>query len=199
MKIYGLTGGIAAGKSEVARRLIELQIPVIDADKIGHEVLEAGGAAEQAVIGLFGESILSRGIIDRDKISAIVFKDPEALKKLNATVHPAIRLEMGRRCAALAEQGAKYAVIEAALLAEDGKVSEMFDGLIVVTCPADIRVRRLVQDRGMSEQEAIRRVEAQTPPEKKEALADWLIHNAGDLASLTEQLEAIVGDLKSDD
>lgn len=197
MKIYGLTGGIAAGKSEVARLLAELQIPVIDADKIGHEVLSPGGAAEQAVVELFGDAILTHGIIDRDKISAIVFKNPAALKNLNAAVHPAIGLEMGRRCAALAEGGEEYAVIEAALLAEDGKVGEMFDGLIVVSCPVDIRVRRLVEDRGMSEEEAMRRVKAQSPPENKEALARWVIQNTGDLATLRERIETVVRELKS--
>ena len=195
MKIYALTGGIAAGKSEAGRRFVTLGFPVIDSDRIGHEALEPGGAAEKQVLEAFGDDILSGGRIDREKLAAIVFADTEALERLNRLVHPAVLQEIAGRSAKLAEEGHDAAIIEAALHAEDGKLREGFAGLIVVHCPPEQRVRRLMQDRGMSEEEAIGRIEAQTPPETKLHLAGWVIMNTGDIAHLHEQVDAIAKEL----
>ncbi len=195
MKIYALTGGIAAGKSEASRRFEELGIPVIDSDRIGHEALEPGGPAEKQVIEAFGDEILTEGRIDREKLAAIVFADPDALEQLNQLVHPAVIEAIAVRTAKLAEEAHDAAIIEAALHAEDGKLREGFAGLIVVHCPREVRIRRLIKSRGVSEEEALRRVEAQTPPETKLHLARWVIMNTGDISHLHEQVDAIAKEL----
>ena len=195
MNIYALTGGIAAGKSEVGRRFETLGIPVIDSDRIGHEALKPGGAAEKKVLEAFGDEILTEGRIDREKLAGIVFADPEALERLNLLVHPAVLQTIAERSAKLAEEGHDTAIIEAALHAEDGKLREGFAGLIVVHCPPDVRVRRLIESRGMSEEEAIGRIEAQTPPETKLHLARWVIMNEGGIPQLHEQVDAIAKEL----
>lgn len=191
MKIYGLTGGIASGKSEAARRFRELAVPVIDADKIGHALIEPGGAAEAEVLAAFGGDILSDGRIDRAKLGQRVFADRAELEKLNAIVHPAIKAEVARRAAALAEEGHEFVVIDAALLGEGGKIAGYIDGLALVLAPVATRLERLVQQRGCTEAEAKRRIEAQTPPERKIPLADWIIQNDGTLDALRARVDDV--------
>ncbi len=194
MRIYGLTGGTGSGKSEAARRFAELGVPIIDADAIGHAVIARGGAAENAVIAAFGPEIVSHGAIDRAKLGARVFRDADARGRLNAIVHPAIGTAIATRCAALAEEGHDAAIIDAALLAENGKKDDYLSGLIVVTCPLDLRVRRLTALRRIDEPEARRRIAAQTPPERKLAIADWVIDNSGSKEELRARVDAIAGE-----
>jgi len=191
MRLYGLTGGIGAGKSEAARRFAEHGIPVLDADKLGHEVLEAGGAAEAAVRSAFGPEILSGGAIDREKLGALVFSDATSRARLNAIVHPAIHTAVAQRCAALAQSGHRAAIVEAALIGEGGKRDPWLDGLILVLADAAVRIERLRERRGMPMEEAARRIAAQTPPEEKQAITDWVIKNNGGLAELHAQVDAI--------
>lgn len=195
MRIYALTGGIGSGKSEAARHFEAIGIPVIDADRIGHEVLEPGGAAERGVIDAFGEAVLTGGRIDRRKLAARVFGDSSALKLLNSLSHPAVLQEIGRRTAALAAAGHTRAIIEAALHAEDGRLADWMEGLILVTSPEALRIERLARHRGMPEAEARARIAAQTPPERKAAIARWIIKNDGDLAHLHKQVERVARNL----
>ncbi len=191
MRIYALTGGIGSGKSEAAKLFESLGIPVIDADRIGHEVIEPGGSAERGVIDAFGETILTDGRIDRKKLADRVFGDRDALARLNSLTHPAVLQQIGRRTAELAGAGHGRAVIEAALHAEDGKLADWMAGLVLVTCPEVLRIERLVRGRGMSETEARARIASQTPPEKKAPLARWIITNDGDLGQLKKQVAKI--------
>lgn len=191
MKIYGLTGGIASGKSEASKRFMEIGIPVLDADIIAHEIIEPGGAATEKVIEAFGEGILTCGKIDRDKLGAIVFGNDEALKRLNAIVHPSVRMEIGMRSAALAEEGHEAIILDAALIAEDGKLGPEMSGLILVMCRAETRLERLKELRGMTEKEGMLRISAQTSPEKKLPLATWVIDNSKDIAHLRDQVDRI--------
>jgi dephospho-CoA kinase len=195
MRIYALTGGIGSGKSEAARRFEALGIPVIDADRIGHEIIEPGGEAERGVIDAFGEDILSNGRIDRKKLADRVFGDPGALRLLNALTHPAVLREIARRTANLATAGNEKAIIEAALHAEDGTVADWMAGLILVSCPEEMRAERLVRHRSMTPEEARVRIAAQTPPERKAPLARWIIQNDGDLNHLQEQVEQVAREL----
>lgn len=195
MKIYALTGGIGSGKSEAARRFAALGIPVIDADRIGHEVIEPGGPAERGVIEAFGTAIVTDGRIDRKKLAARVFGDRQALDRLNALTHPAVLQEIGKRTAEWANAGHRVAIIEAALHAENGTLADWMAGLILVTCPEPIRVERLQRDRGMTPEESRARIASQTPPEKKAPLAKWIIENDGDLAHLQAQVERIAKEL----
>ncbi len=195
MRIYGLTGGTGSGKTEVAERFLATGIPVVDADRIGHALIAPGGAAVDAVRNAFGDRILSCGRIDREKLGRIVFTDADARNRLNAIVHPAIRSEIHARCAALADEGHGLAVVDAALIAEDGQRELCLDGLIVVACARDIRLRRLMVQRGLTEEEANRRIDAQTPPEKKVPLADYVIENKGTLQELHARADALAKEL----
>lgn len=195
MRIFGLTGGIGAGKSEAANRFRERGIPVIDADRIGHETLEPGGAAEQRVIDAFGDRILSDSRIDRQKLGEVVFNDEEARHRLNAIVHPAILQEVSNRIAELDQTGHDVAIVEAALLAEDGRLQDWMAGLILVTSPEDTRVQRLTGRRGMTQADARARIRAQTDPAQKAELAQWVIENDGDLENLYAQVDAVAKEI----
>ncbi len=198
MRIYGLTGGTGSGKSAAARHFETLGIPVIDADRVGHEVIEPGGTAEEAVRSAFGNDVVTENAIDREKLGALVFRDPVARETLNGIVHPAIRLEMANRCAQYAAEGHDVVIIDAALLAENGTLDDYFAGLILVLAPLETRVARLTGPRAIPEDEARRRIAAQRPPEDKVALARWVIENSGTLDELHEQVARISGELKHD-
>lgn len=199
MKLYGLTGGIGSGKSEAARHFEAVGIPVIDADQAGHDVIAPGGVAEAAVLDAFGQEIRAHGRIDREKLAARVFRDAQARSRLNAIVHPAIMEAVARRCAQLALSSKNTVIVEAALLGENGQREPWLTGLILVLCPEELRVHRLTTDRAMNTEEARRRIQAQTPPESKRAIADWVIENSGDIASLHAQVEAISEVLRNAD
>ncbi len=195
MRIYGLTGGTGSGKSEVAKHFAKRGIPVIDADKVGHSLLEPGGAAVDAVIEAFGHGILTNGRIDRAKLGDIVFAEREARRRLNAVVHPLLTRAIAEQCAALARQGRKVAIIDAALLAEGGKRDAWLDGLIVVTCSPEIRRRRLVEACDITPERAQQRIAAQTPPETKVPLADWVIENEGALEELRACVDQVADEI----
>ncbi|MBI1319724.1 MAG: dephospho-CoA kinase [Candidatus Hydrogenedens sp.] len=198
MKIYGLTGGTGSGKSTAARRFEERGIPVIDADRVGHDLLAPGGAAERAVIDAFGDDILTSGTIDRAKLGARVFADPEALQRLNGLVHPALFGEIARRVGEYALQGRNAVIVDAALLAENGRKEDWLEALILVTAPVEARVARLRDGRGIDEAESRRRIAAQTDPESKRAAARWVVDNGGGLVALYEQVDAIAETMLND-
>jgi len=185
--IIGLTGGIATGKTTVLRMLEKLGAETIDADRIAHQVIEPGGPAYQAVVEAFGPEILRPdGAIDRQKLGAMVFRDREALKRLEALTHPAIGAEINRR---LAESDAEVVVIEAIKLIESG-MHTRGDALWIVTAPREEQIRRLMRHRRLSRAEAEQRIDAQSPIEPKLPLADVIIHNDGSLEHLWEQVRA---------
>lgn len=184
MRVYGLTGGMGCGKSEVARVFRQRGIPVIDADRLGHDAIAPGGEAEQAVREAFGESILTEGAIDRRKLGPLVFGDDGARARLNALVHPIIRKQIKERCRELRDQGHKAVVIDAALLAEDGAAPECLTGLILVSASEETRIERLMASRGLSREETAQRLAAQTPPERKRPLATHVIDNEDTLEAL---------------
>lgn len=196
MAMIGLTGGIGSGKTCAAERFAELGIPVINADAIGHEVIAPGGAAVDAVVEEFGESILTEGIIDREKVAAVVFNDEHKRLRLNAITHPIIERTVAERCAKLIRDGSHDVIIEAALLAENGKTDPWLDKLILVSCPEEIRIDRLVKTRGMDRAEAQRRAAAQTPPESKRAIADWVIDNSDTIEAMHHQVDEVAQEIK---
>lgn len=198
MRIYGLTGGIGSGKSQAARCFEELGVPVIDADQVGHDVIEPGGAAFSVVLEAFGHEILCDGVVDRSRLADRVFGDPDALESLNAITHPAIIRAVGARCAALAAQGHKVAIVEATLLGETQQRDSWLDGLILILASTDTRLARLAEGRSMGAEEARRRMDAQSPPEEKESLADWIIDNDGTIEELQQQVAAIVEDMRGE-
>lgn len=199
MGIIGLTGGTGSGKSAAARRFAELGFAVIDADAVGHEVIEPGGAAYEAVKAAFGGAVLSDGRIDRAALGAVVFRDEAKRKLLNSLVHPAIRSEIAARCAGHFAAGRRHVIVDAALLAENGVRDAWLERLILVLCRAEERKRRLVAYRGMDPAEAERRIAAQTPPESKRDAADWIVDNHGTIEALHDRVDRIAEALRREE
>ena len=188
----GLTGGIASGKSTVASMLRDLDCPVLAADALGHELLEPGQTAYAEVVREFGIDILdSYGNVDRTALGEIVFADEERRGKLNAILHPQIREIIEKWFAALDQPGGpELAIVEAALIIEAG-FNQNLDKLIVCWCRRAQQVERLLE-RGLTEEQALRRIAAQMPMEEKRSLADETIDCSGTLEETERAVEQVV-------
>jgi dephospho-CoA kinase len=193
----GLTGGYASGKSLVAGELERLGCHVIRADLLGHTVLEPGRAAYQATVEKFGPGILSaNGEIDRKKLAAIVFEEPELLAKLNAIVHPAvIDLEEQMLKAFEADDAHGIAVIEAAILVETGR-DRAFDRLILTACDQETQIARGMKRDHITREQVLARLARQLPLEEKKRHAHYVVDTSGEKQATIRQVEAIFGDLK---
>lgn len=197
--ILGLTGGIASGKSLVASMLAELGAAVIDADRIGHEVIEPGGVAYDGVLDAFGPGILRDDkTIDRGVLSQIVFADAEKRRTLEELTHPHIVDIMGQRTKAAIDEGKKLIVVEAALLVEKG-LDALFTGIVVVYADEAAQVARLAGRSGMSADEARARIASQLPVLDKVAKADYCIDNSGTIENTREQVIRMYFDIISPD
>lgn len=184
LRVIGLTGGIASGKSSVSAVLRSSGIPVMDADSLGHLVLARDGAAYADVVQTFGNDILnSDDTINRQRLGQLVFDNTEERRKLEALTHPAIAELAGRGLKMIAERGEPLAVYEAALLVETG-IYEGMDGLIVVSCTLENQLIRLCARDQMSKKDAATRIACQFPLEEKLAVADYVIENNGSYADL---------------
>lgn len=188
MVTIGLTGGIGAGKSTVAARLQHLGATIIDADRLARDVVEPGTTGLAAVIEAFGSDLLlPDGRLDRPGLGRIVFADPGQLARLNAIMHPLI----GERTRALSEAVGPGDVVvhDVPLLVENDLAAE-YQLVIVVHAPEPVRVRRLVEDRGMIEDDAWARVRAQADDAQRRAVADVWIDNSGPAANTLVQVDA---------
>jgi dephospho-CoA kinase len=186
-----LTGGIGAGKSEVARRLAARGAVVLDADKAAREVVEPGTPGLARVVAEFGAGVLrADGSLDRPKLGEIVFGDDSARARLNQIVHPLVRERMrAAEAAARAARGDGVTIVhDVPLLAEGGRGGE-FDLVIVVDVPAEVQLGRLVSQRGMTEGQAAARLAAQATREQRLAIADIVIDNTGTLDELDDRVE----------
>ncbi len=192
----GLTGGIASGKSTVSAMLRELGFPVLDADSMAHELIEPGSGAYDEIVREFGESVLSADKkVDRSALAKIVFADPAKLQKLNAFVHPHVEETIISRLAELEREGSHCAVfVEAALIIEAG-LDKKLDGVVVVWCKPEQQIERLVA-RGMSEEDARRRMAAQLPVEEKVRQATETIDCSGPMAGTKRQVEQLATKLR---
>jgi dephospho-CoA kinase len=183
----GLTGNIACGKSTVGRLLVERGAEYVDADRLVHALMEPGTPEYGQIVERFGAAVVAAdGRIDRPKLGGIVFADPAALRDLEAILHPGVRAEVHRR---LAASTAAIFVVDAIKLLEGGLAREM-DAVWVVTCPRAEQVRRLMVERGLSEEQAEVRISAQTSQEEKVRQATVVISNGGTLADTVRQVEA---------
>lgn len=197
MKVYGLTGGIASGKSSVARVLRELGATVIDADELAREVVRPGEPAYVEIRQRWPEVIGADGAIDRAQLGAIVFADAAARAELNGITHPRIAQASAERLQAASERGEALAFYEAALLVEN-KVDEALDGLVVVAVPEAVQLARLRQRDGLSEAAARARIAAQLPLATKVARASHVIDNSGPPAATRTAVEALYHALESE-
>jgi dephospho-CoA kinase len=188
--VVGLTGGIASGKSTVARLFGALGVPVVDADAVARDIVAPGSDALREIAAGFGDAVIIDGALDRAALGARVFADADARRRLEAITHPRIAAESGRRLAGALAGGAPYALYEAALLVENGAY-KMFPALVVVTAPEDVQRARIAARDGLDAAQAQARIAAQAPVAAKVAVADWVIENAGDRAAL----EARVNDV----
>ncbi len=187
--IIGLTGNIATGKSTVLAYLAGKGAHIIDADKMAHRAMAPDGPAYEKVIAAFGPDILTpSGEIDRERLGAIVFRDPVALQRLEAIVHPAT-FELTRWDIAQAE--AEVVILEAIKLLESGRMKSLSDEIWVITASPEAQFERLINRRGATEQDARMRMAAQPPQAEKATQADQVIVNDGQLEALHAQLDAL--------
>lgn len=182
--VIGLTGGIGTGKSEVARLLSELGAVIISADQVGHEAYTPNSEIWREVVEAFGEGILlATGEIDRQKLGAVVFADPEQLVKLNQIMHPRMARMVAHRIQELRDQGVSVVVVEAALLFEAGWDS-LVDEVWVTDSGPDQVIHRLQARNGLDEQEIRKRIDSQMSAEERLSRSDVVVDNSGDLATL---------------
>jgi dephospho-CoA kinase len=181
----GLTGGIACGKSVVEKRLLEHGVPVLDTDRVAHELLRPPTETFRRVVERFGTGVLLEdGQLDRPALGRIVFADPAAREDLNRLVHP----DVGQRWRAwLREQHSPLAVVSIPLLYECGLESE-FDGVLCVGAPQNVMIERLLR-RGLTPEQAAQRIHAQWPVDRKMERATWTMTNAGSLEDLHTQVD----------
>jgi len=188
----GLTGGIASGKSTVAAKLRELDCPVLDADTLGHELLERGQDAYNEVVSEFGKEVLDTyGNVDRGRLGHIIFADASKRARLNQILHPRI-LDVVRKwfTAQGHEGGPELAVVEAALIIEAGYNKEL-DRVIVCWCPPEQQLQRLLE-RGLTAEQAKLRIAAQMPMEEKRRLGDEAIDCSRSIAETERQVTEAV-------
>lgn len=189
MLLVGLTGGIGSGKSTVAALLADRGAVVVDADQAARQVVAPGGPAYHGVVERFGPAVVrADGAIDRPALAALVFSDPAALADLDRLTHPAVEEVMAAEV--LAEAGSDHVVVlDVPLLAEKGGVGVPLAGVMVVDAPVEVAIRRLVDQRGMTEDGARARVAAQATREERRRRADLVIDNSADLAHLAGEVE----------
>jgi dephospho-CoA kinase len=191
MKLLGLTGGIASGKSTVGRMIAAAGVPVIDADLLAREAVAPGSPGLAAIVERFGAAVVTaQGELDRRKVGALVFADEVARRALNAIVHPEVARLAAERLEALRVAGAHgWCVYEVPLLFENGLEAAM-DATLLVAVPDDVQLRRLMQRDGLDENAARARVRAQMPQDEKRRRASVVIDNDGSLDDLARRLAA---------
>ncbi len=192
MRLVGLTGGIGSGKSSVSERLAALGATIIDADAVVKELQAPGAPVFEAMVERWGEAIVTTAAdgsktLDRAAVAGIVFADSDELEALNALVHPAVRREMRSQMDAAAG-GDGVVILDIPLLAES-KNQHQASAIIVVDCPVDIAVGRLIEFRSFDRTDAEARVAAQATRDERRALADFVIDNSGELGALEAEIE----------
>ncbi|MCS7213200.1 MAG: dephospho-CoA kinase [Candidatus Calescibacterium sp.] len=188
-KIVYLTGGIATGKSTVAKIFEELGAKVIDADKIVHKLLEEDEAVKSEIVKIFGQDILENGKINRRKLGAIVFADRSKLSVLEKITHPKVLEIMSKQ---ISESDEELVVLEIPLLFEK---QMNLKPSVVVYCPAHIQIKRMKERDNLSDEEIRNRLNSQIDIEKKKEMADYVVDNSGSLEETREQVRKLIDKL----
>lgn len=185
----GLTGGIGSGKSSVARLFADRGVSVIDADELAHELTGPRGAAMPAIRAAFGpQAVDANGALDRSRMRAIAFADPAARQRLESVLHPMIRAETERRAA---QTTGPYIMLMIPLLVESGEARERCARVLVVDCPEEEQIRRVVLRNNLQREEVAAIMATQASRAARLAQADDVIDNGGDPSQLPPQVEAL--------
>ncbi len=192
MKVIGLTGGVACGKSFVASMFRELGANIIDADQVARLVVEPGQPAWKEIVERFGEVVLnSDGTINRNQLGGIVFGDEEKREELNRITHPRIIGKIKELIEEHRNEGAGVVIVEAALIVEKGGMKPIISDLIVVTADEETQIKRLTQGVGLSREKALLRIKSQMPISEKIKHATHVIDNSGNLETTRKHVKEI--------
>ena len=193
--VFGLTGGIASGKSTVAGRLRARGVPIVDADLLAREVVEPGTPGYRAILDAFGESVLALDRrIDRKELARVIFGDDERRMKLNAITHPLITALAATRCKEYGDKGEPLVCWEAALIIENG-VADAFRPLVVVAAPELLQLTRIRTRDASSQEDALSRIRAQKPLAEKIAVADFVIETTGTLQENAKKTDEVLAQI----
>lgn len=195
MYLVGLTGGIAAGKSTVAKRWVELGAIEIDADVLAREVVEPGSPGFKRIIETFGEDLIAEdGSLDRAKLSALVFSKPDALDQLNGIIHPLVK---SRSRELIANAPADSIVIYNVPLLVEASVDHPFDFIVTVEAPEAKQIERMVTHRGMTAEAALARIRAQATPIQRANVADRVLNSNQSLELLLKDAESLFREIEA--
>lgn len=193
----GLTGGIGSGKSAVSAELTTHGAVVIDADAIAREVVEPGTPGLTRVVAEFGEQVLTEdGRLNRPKLGELVFADESQLSRLNAIVHPLVGERSGQLMEQALADNAEIVVYDVPLLVENG-LGPLYDVVVVVDAPDELRVERVATNRGMPREQVWARVRSQADRETRLAAADLVVDNSGSLQDLRDRVSDLWTELRS--
>jgi len=197
VKLVGLTGGIASGKSTVAKILESFGAAIVNADTLSREVVEPGREAWQEIVAAFGAEVLQpdQGL-DRQKLRTIIFNNPEARRKIESIIHPRVRALAEQRIHDHTAAGYDVVVYEVPLLFE-GNLHEWLRPVILVACDVDTQLQRLQQRDGLDRAQAQKHIDAQMSLTEKRRLADYVIENNGSVDDLKRQVEAVLEKIKA--
>ncbi|MGA9395234.1 MAG: dephospho-CoA kinase [Azonexus sp.] len=187
--VVGLTGGIGSGKSAAADCFSAHGIAVVDTDALAHALTAAGGAAMPALLAEFGPEVATPdGALDRSRIRRLVFADPDARKRLEAILHPQIRVLSGERCR---DAASPYVILAVPLLVESGGYRDRCNRVVVVDCPESLQISRVMARSGLSESEVRAIMAAQASRGERLVVADDVLNNDGDLHHLEAQITGL--------
>lgn len=190
MKRIALTGGIGCGKSTVAQIFQTYGIPIIDADAVVHRLYQDKAVIQQ-LTDLFGQAINEAGMINRQKLAAIIFQDEEKRAILTKFFQPRVNTYVKEKMEAYEQAGAQSVIYDATLIYE-WQIEKDFDLVIVVSAPLEARIKRICDRDQITAKQAMLRIQAQMPLAQKEAMADYIIENKGDFADLRQATERLI-------
>lgn len=197
MITIGLTGGIASGKSTVSRTFQEQGVPIIDADKIAREIVEPGKPALEAIRRQFGSDVLTpEGTLDRKKLGSMIFADKDLRAKLDACMVPYLIPTIDHRVETYRIASYKLICLDAPLLVEK-ELHHRFRPVVVVWCPVDTQVERLMDRNGLSKEEAHQRIDSQLPGDERVKVADYVIHTDGTHAQSRARAIEVLHEIKN--